>query len=390
MVEQLGAASETFLTDRMVELDRLGWEAWVAARGLTAKPIVPFPPPERTIVLRRRRAIAARLRSVRGSGQHAGPEWIELGIRRARPDLLHAHFGWNGLAALPAARSHRVPLVVGLHGYDVCVYPHHGLDPSSAGAGSARGTVPSEVYAELFELAASVIVNSRFLEGRLRALGYSRPFEVIPSGIPLEQFRFRGPRPDTGECRLLYVGRLVEYKGLDTAIRALAALGERIGSTRLDVIGDGPQRSADERLVAELGLQELVAFHGAATRAEVIAALNSADLVLAPARTLASGQAEALGNVLKEALAVGVEVVATDHGGHPEVVPPERRGELVPEGSSAQLAGAIEERWAERAAWESRARRGRAWVEENFDWRALAPRIAAIYRHAVAARRAAA
>ena len=212
---------------------------------------------------------------------------------------------------------------------------------------------------------------------------------MIPSGIPLEEFRFRGPRPDAGECRLLYVGRLVEYKGLDTAIRALAALGERLGARRLDVIGDGPQRSAGERLAAELGLQELVAFHGAGTRAEVVAALNRADLVLAPARTLASGQAEALGNVLKEALAVGVEVVATDHGGHPEVVPPERRGELVPEGSATKLAEAVEERWAERASWESRARRGRAWVEENFDWHALAPRIAAIYRAAVNGRAAA-
>lgn len=389
MVEQFGAPSETFLTDRMVELDRLGWEAWVAARGLAERPVVPFPPPERTIVLRRRRAIAARLRAVLGPDQHRGPEWVELGIRRARPDLLHAHFGWNGLAALPAARSHRVPLVVGLHGYDVCVYPHHGLEPPAAGAGPASGAVPSEVYEELFGLAASVIVNSRFLEGRLRALGYTRPFEVIPSGIRLEEFPYRGPRPDAGECRLLYVGRLVEYKGLDTAIRALAALGERLGSIRLDVVGDGPRRSADERLVAELGLQGLVAFHGAATRAEVIAALNRADLVLAPARTLASGQAEALGNVLKEAFAVGVEVVATDHGGHPEVVPPERRGELVPEGSSAQLAEAIEERWAERASWESRARRGRAWIEESFDWRALGPRLAAIYRHALKGRAAA-
>jgi colanic acid/amylovoran biosynthesis glycosyltransferase len=386
VIEQLGAPSETFLTDRMAELDRLGWQAWVAARGLTERPIVPFPPPARTIVMRRRRAVVSRLRSLLGAGGDA-PEWIELAVRRARPCVLHAHFGWNGLAAIPSARSHGLPLVVGLHGYDVCVFPRHGFRPDATGGNPARGGA-GEVYEELFDVAAAVIVNSRFLEGRLRALGHTRAIEVIPSGIALDEFRYRGPRSDATDLRLLYVGRLVEYKGLDTAICALASLGERIERVRLEVIGDGPRRGLEERRVAELGLQELVTFHGPASRAEVHAALNSADLLVAPARTVESGQAEALGNVLKEALAVGLEVVATDHGGHPEVVPPERRGELIPEGDHEALAEAIERRWAERASWEQRARRGRAWIEERFDWRTLAPRIAAIYRDAVQGRTA--
>ena len=394
LIEQLGAPSETFLTDRMVELDRLGWEAWAAARGLAETSFVPFPPAERTLVLRRRAAVAARLRAAVGAGRGDAPEWIERGIRRARPDLLHAHFGWNGLAAMASARSHRLPLVVGLHGYDVCVYPHHGMrPPPSAGAESPpRGAAPEEVYEELFSLAASVVVNSRFLERRLRDLGYAHPVDVIPSGIRLEEFPFRGPRSDPGDGRppcLLYVGRLVEYKGLDTAIHALGGLGDELARARLDVVGEGPQRPAYERLVNELGLQGRVEFHGAGTRAEVVAAFGRADLLVAPARTLDSGQAEALGNVIKEALAVGLEVVATNHGGHPEVLPPERRAELIPEDDPAALSAAIHGRWARRDGWPERARRGRDWVAEHFDWHALAPRLATIYRQAVDQRLAA-
>jgi colanic acid/amylovoran biosynthesis glycosyltransferase len=385
-VEQLGAPSETFLTERMLELDELGWEAWVAARGLTHNPIVPFPPAGRVLVLRRRDLVLARVTAaLPGRASADGPEWIERAIRRARPDLLHAHFGWNGLAALPSARANRLPLVVGLHGYDVCVYPRHGFDPPSPEADPAATPTASRggVYDDLFEAAASVIVNSRFLETTLRELGYERPVEVIPSGIRLADFPYRGARPTPAECRLLYVGRLVEYKGLDIALRAIDALGDRIGQLRLDVVGDGPCRDRFERLAGELGLRERVRFHGAAGRAGVRAALERADIVVAPARTMPSGQAEALGNVVKEALAVGVEVVATDHGGHPEVIPPERRAELVQEGSPTGLAEAIAGRWSDRGAWESRAVRSRTWIEERFDWHNLAPLIAEVYRRAV-------
>lgn len=381
VLEQLGSPSETFIVDRMLELDRLEWEAWVVARGLVPAPVVPFPPPARRVVWRRRDELARRLRPSRGGATGVAP-WLERGIRRARPALLHAHFGWNGLSALPASAEHGLPLVVGLHGYDVCVFPRHGFDPPGEADGQSRGQRPGTVYAELFDRAAAILVSSRYLEGRLRELGYEQPVEVVPSGIRLDDFPFRGPRRAADEHRLLYVGRLVTYKGLDVALRALRLLADGDIPIRLDVVGEGPRRADFERLARELGLAAHVSFHGSATRAGVVGALERADLLLAPARTLASGQAEALGNSLKEALALGLEVVATDHGGHPEVVPPERRSELVAEGDPEALAAGIAMSFGDRANWPHRARRARAWVEERFDWRLLAPSIAAIYGRA--------
>jgi colanic acid/amylovoran biosynthesis glycosyltransferase len=118
----------------------------------------------------------------------------------------------------------------------------------------------------------------------------------------------------------------------------------------------------------------------------VVRALHAADILVVPSRTMPSGQAEGLSNVVKEGLAVGLPVVATRNGGIPEVVPPQYVGELVPDTDAAALADRIAALVDERDQWEERARAGRRWVEEAFDWRLLAGRIAAVYDELAAAR----
>lgn len=373
VVEQLGAPSETFLADRMTELERLGWEAWVATRGLAPNAAIELPR-KRIVMPRRRRELLGALR--RGSRGPAD-SWVERGVQAVRPRLIHAHFGWNGLAVLPVARERRLPLVCGLHGYDVTVYPRYRFEPPSGHAPAAQHD--PLVYRELFEQAAAVLVVSGFLAGRLRQLGYEHPVEVIPSGIRMSDFPFRGPREEPADCRLIFIGRLVPYKGLDVALRALDRLPPALRSARLEVIGEGPLRAEHERLTHELGLSERVTFRGALPREEVRVALARADILLAPSRTTASGQAEGLGNTVKEAYSVGLEVIASRSGGLPEVTPPSRHHELVPEGDPDALAAAIEARWDARSRWAQRATDARRWVAEAFDWSVLAPRIASIY-----------
>jgi glycosyltransferase involved in cell wall biosynthesis len=96
-------------------------------------------------------------------------------------------------------------------------------------------------------------------------------------------------------------------------------------------------------------------------------------------RTPPDGEAEGSPVITKEALAVGVPIVATDNGGTAETIPPSYRHELVPEGDDAALAAAIEALVAEHDRWPDRVRIGRRWVEEQFDWAALAARLTAIY-----------
>jgi colanic acid/amylovoran biosynthesis glycosyltransferase len=385
-VEAFGTISQSFLTDRILELDRLGWESWVGTLSVANRELFPFPPDGR-LLFGERPALAMRgarrLRRLRRRPQD--PTWpMERFIATARPSLVHAHFGWTAAEVLPAVRRAGLPIVVGFHGYDVTVFPKHGhIDLASEATPPHRN---GDRYRMLFAEADRVLVVSRFLEARLRALGYGGRVDVVPSGIRLADFPFRGPRADRAEIRLLFVGRQVAYKGLDVLLRALAALESEHPGMRLDVIGDGPTRRKSRRLARRLGLGRRVLFHGERSRPEVVTALHAADILVVPSRTMPSGQAEGLSNVVKEGLAVGLPVVATRNGGIPEVVPPQYVGELVPDTDAAALADRIAALVDERDQWEERARAGRRWVEEAFDWRLLAGRIATVYDELAAAR----
>jgi glycosyltransferase involved in cell wall biosynthesis len=295
------------------------------------------------------------------------------------PVLIHAHFGWTAREALGAAERHGIPLAAGFHGYDATVYPHHGFD---AHYETSEATMPPGVYDDLFRRASCIFATSDFIASKLRELGCEREIDVVPSGIRLELFPFRGPRPGAAEdYRVLFVGRLVPYKGLDLAIQAVAALaGEGAGAPTLTVIGDGPARAEYEALAQSLGVAERVEFRGERPRPAVLAALREADVLVLPSRTTPAGQAEGLGNVVKEALAVGLEVAVADNGGLSEVMPPERRGEMVPEGDATALAERLEALRQLRGDWPERARSGRRWVEEAFDWGMLARRMDDAYR----------
>jgi colanic acid/amylovoran biosynthesis glycosyltransferase len=383
-VTEFGVVSETFIAERMVELERLGWEAWVATRSVAGREQFPFPPDERLLAADRPglpRRLLGRLAGRYRSPLHAS-WWMAEAIARARPSVVHAHFGWTAAEVLPVVKRAGLPLVAGFHGYDLTVFPVYGSVDLERDAHAPRRR--HRPYRRLLRELDRALVVSAFLEGRLRGLGFEGPVDVVPTGISLSDFPFRGPRPGAGdEARLLFVGRLVPYKGLDVLLRALPRVAAGEQGVRLDVVGDGPSRSRYEALAAELGPSHAVSFHGPLPRGGVVRALQEADVLVAPSRTVDTGQAEGLSNVTKEAMAVGLQVVATANGGLPETIPPRHREELVPEGDPAALAERITALLAARESWPERARVGRDWVERTFDWARLAPRIAAAYREAV-------
>ena len=380
-----GAASETFIVNRMVELDRLGWEAWVGAKWIVENPVYEFPPPERVLSPRPRDELLRRLRGY----PRRQPEWwwLRRPIAKLEPALIHAHFGWAAQEALAAAEHYGIPLVAGFHGYDATVYPRYGFD---AHHDAGEPTMPTDLYADLFERADGILATSEFIASKLRELGCRREIDVVFSGTRLECFPYRGPREgaSAADFRLLFIGRLVPYKGLEVAIEALAELhaGGAVTPT-LSVVGEGPARAELEALAESRGVSRQVTFHGRQPRAFVLEELRKADALVMPSRTTPAGQAEGLGNVVKEALAVGLEVAVSDNGGIAETLPPERREEQVAEGDAQALARRLEAIAAlGRGERESRARRGRGWVEEAFDWRTQALRLEAVYRRALDAR----
>jgi glycosyltransferase involved in cell wall biosynthesis len=284
-------------------------------------------------------------------------------VRRAEPDVLHVHFGWMGAEIGPTPVQ--CPVIVSFHGSDVTAWPHR--DPRHLA-----------LYRQLFSEITYATASSRFIEERLRGLGYRGPLEVLPPGVRLEDFPFREPDVSRSEVRLLFVGRQVACKGLDVLLRALPEVPAARAVT-LDVIGDGAERKANERLARELGVDRRVRFHGARPRKAVVAAMAAADVLVVPSRVTRAGEAEGSPVAPKEALAVGVPVVATEVGGLPEVVPPEHRHELVRPDEPGALAAQIGELLADRPNWSHRARVGRGFVEDMFDWAQLGARTARMY-----------
>jgi colanic acid/amylovoran biosynthesis glycosyltransferase len=366
VVRNFGTVSQTFVTDLIRETDAAGWEAWVLTTSVQNREHFPFPPDDRIAVTvtppfgRRawNRALCRPVRVRRATR-------FEPHVRRIAPAVLHGHMGPSAVDALALSQRFGIPLLPSFHGFDLTVLP--------AQAQYRRD------YEALFASVSRARVSSQWLCSKLRGLGFEGHVDVIPSGIRLDEFPLRRPGAEQPERPLLlFIGRLVEFKGLDVLLRALAGLPDALGA-RLEVIGDGPCRRENEELARSLGIAARVEFRGAQPRSEVIDALRRAQLLVAPSRTVQYGQAEALSNVIKEAEAVGTPVVATRCGGIPETIPPALRSDLVPENDHAALRDQIAALLAAPESWPERTALARSWVEENFDWRLLARRLAAVY-----------
>jgi glycogen(starch) synthase len=302
----------------------------------------------------------------------AAPLALWLG-RRA--DVVHAHLG-EDIAVLAiaeaVARLHRVPLVVTVH-----TSVRHTLVASDARSRRIkRWGGPLEARAA--QRAAAVIT----LTERLRALAIEdgavpSRVRVIPSGVRCEDFT--GPLEDPFGAlrrpRVLFVGRLAFQKGVLTLVEAVALMQ---ADAAVVLVGDGPDRRAVERRVAELGLQDRVHFTGFLPHAEIPAVLRHGDVLVLPSAY------EELGSVLLEGMRAGLPVVASDTGGIPEVVDDGVTGVLCPTADAPAFAAAIDELLADPAR---RARLGATGRERvrGFAWDRLAPRVLAVYRDVLSA-----
>ena len=272
--------------------------------------------------------------------------------------LIHAHFGTDGLVVLPVAACLGVPLLVTLHGYDVS---------RSAAAMVRSGRLSWMRYAlarrRLFDRASLFLAVSEAVRSRALALGVPAGRLVTHySGVDLDRFRPAATPPEPG--LILHIGRLVEKKGTVSLLAAMARLRD---DARLVVIGDGPLRPRLERQAATLGLGDRVRFLGVLPREAVLGWMRRAWLLAAPSVTAADGDAEGLPTVLCEAGATGLPAVASRHAGNPEAVLDGETGLLVAEGDGVALAAALATLLGDPERRAAMAVAGRALAERRFD-----------------------
>lgn len=180
--------------------------------------------------------------------------------------------------------------------------------------------------------------------------------------------------------RLLAVGRLERLKGFDRLLEAMAVLSRRGMPVTLDLLGGGEEEAALRRLAEKLGLADAVTFHGWVQPDAVIDAMRQATVLVHSPVTL-----DAMPTVIKEAIAVGLPVVASDMAGIPEILDRGRCGVLVPPGDVSALAEAIGSLLSDPARRRALADAGRRHAERTFDlWangRSLVQRLRGTTRH---------
>jgi glycosyltransferase involved in cell wall biosynthesis len=215
-----------------------------------------------------------------------------------------------------------------------------------------------------------------------REKGYVGPLAVIPQfGVAPEVFK-PGPARDSARSFLVgYVGRLVEEKGVDLLLRAVAALQ---GPWQLVVAGAGPERSSLVALARQLGLADRVSFEAHIPNTRMPAFYQGLDALVLPSRSRPNW-IEQFGRVLIEAMASGVPVVGSDCGAIPAVV--QDAGLIFPEGDVTALAECLRRLVHDPALWADLARRGRERALTEYSQAHIAAQTVAVYREMVGASR---
>ena len=300
--------------------------------------------------------------------------WIPSGLRRqlieTRPALVHAQFGTDSPRAEVLARGLNLPLVIHFRGHDVTLTDSALRQHSSLFRRYLRQRERIKARASLF------IAISRFVRRRLEEQGF--PSEKIVTHFTGTDLNFF--QPDCTVPRqpvVLFVGRLVRYKGCEYLIRAMVEVQKRMPEMELVVLGDGILRASLERLAAST--LPRYRFLDWTTQESTRDWMNRARILAIPSITERSGESEGLGNVALEAHAMGLPVVGHHHGGIPEAVISGKTGILVPEKDTAALAGAVLELATDQRLWDRFSVAGQEHVRRNFDIQQRMPLLEDLY-----------
>lgn len=378
-------------------LAKLGWQVDMFTRKVRAEDatIVQHAPYCRTIRLK-----AGPEEFVpRDQVFHHMPEFVEAFKKFQSKEgtnypLIHTNYWMSAWIGLQLKQSHNIQIVHTYHSLGAVKYQAVPQRPAIAQTRLA-------VEQQILEQADCVVATSPQEEAHLRSLVSQQGYiEVIPCGTDVNNFHRMSKSKaraklgfDPNEQIVLYVGRFDPRKGIETLVRACAALQkvpENASSLfpnklRLVVVGgsdpdqaDGQERRRIEQLVNELGLADRTLFAGRVGHDQLPLYYTAADVCVIPSHY------EPFGLVAIEAMACGTPVVASDVGGLKFTVVPGETGLLVPAQDTDAFAGAIDRiltdnLWARKIRKQASAR-----VQQNFSWPGVAIQLSDLYRRLLA------
>jgi glycosyltransferase involved in cell wall biosynthesis len=277
-------------------------------------------------------------------------------LRQWHVDLIHAHWLFpQGMVALLARLffKSRPPLLCTSHGGDL--FGLHGFLFESMKRFILRHSD------------AITVVSRAMREEVLRYVTGHAQLHVIPMGVDLQnRFVPLQTRPEDGS--LLFVGRLVEKKGLRYLIQALPLILRQYPDIKLRIAGDGPEKTALRRQVMELKIDEQVQFLGPVENDALPHLYQTSEVVIFPSVIADDGDREGFGLVLVEALGCECAVVATDLPAMQDIVTDGKTGLIVPQKNVEVLAEKVVNLLNNRSLARSLGERGREYVLERYNW----------------------
>ena len=295
--------------------------------------------------------------------------WLNS-LKNLDAKLIHAHFGIDGVLALPLAQKTGLPLLVTFHGYDIT-----SQDCSKYVPGWNYQTYEKGRQL-LFEKAKAFIAVSKFIRSQLIAKGCPAE-KILVHYIGIDTDKFKPDPKIDRQPVVLFVGRLTEKKGCEYLIRAMAKVESILPEVKLVIIGDGHLRQKLEKLAARM--LSNYSFLGAQPPEIVKTWMNRARILAVPSVTATTGDTEGAPMVVLEAQAMGLPVVGSDHAGIPELLVEGETGLLAPERDYQKIAEHIVLSLNNPDLWHKLSQQGQIRVKTNFNLQTQTQALEHIY-----------
>jgi len=304
--------------------------------------------------------------------------------KELQPDVIHAHS--PVLDAVPAIRVGRklgIPVVYEIRAF----WEDAAVDHGSTKEDSLRYKLTRSLETWAVKNADAVTVICEGLRKDLVARGIPPgKITVIPNAADVEKFEMGGkPDPELkmklglGSSRVLgFIGSFYAYEGLDLLIAALPSILEQIPDVKVLLVGGGPQDAALKKQVMVLDLMDRIVFTGRVPHAEVNRYYDLVDVLVYPRHPMRLTE---LVTPLKplEAMAQGRLMVASDVGGHKELIQDGKTGVLFRAGNAGDLASKVVGLLKYEQGWDSMKKNGRQFVETERNWAASVARYRSVY-----------